>query len=213
LQNEKTASVLDECGYSYDSTAGYNETVGYRNGTSQVFRPLSAKTLLELPLHIQDGALFYQNRLDLSELEAETRCKDLIQNAGQFGGVLTFLWHDRSHGPERFWGDFYIGLVRLLKSTDAWFATAAQAVTWFRKRREVRFDRLGSTNGTRAISSGKGEDTLPALCLRVYRPLARKDTRPSSEPKFPHNDIPWDTKTIVELDSSLWKISELPVAL
>ena len=28
----------------YDSTAGYNETVGYRAGTTQVFRPLGART-------------------------------------------------------------------------------------------------------------------------------------------------------------------------
>ena len=60
-------AVLEQAGYSYDSTAGYNETIGYRNGTTQVFRPLGARTLLELPLHIQDGALFYPARLDLSE--------------------------------------------------------------------------------------------------------------------------------------------------
>ncbi len=107
LHNSNSASVLEESGYAYDSTAGYNETIGYRSGTTQVFRPLGAKTLLELPLHIQDGALFYPQRLDLSEPEAEKRCKELIENAGQFGGVLTVLWHDRSHGPERFWGDFY----------------------------------------------------------------------------------------------------------
>src|SRR5439155_671266 len=114
--------------------AGYNETIGYRNGTTQVFNPPGATTLLELPLHIQDGALFYPNRLDLSESEAEKRCRALIDNARQFGGVLTVLWHDRSHGPERFWGDFYIRLVQALKSSKGWFATAGRVVSWFRKR-------------------------------------------------------------------------------
>ena len=33
-----------------------------------------------------------------------------MDNASEFGGVLTVIWHDRSHGPERFWGDFYIKL-------------------------------------------------------------------------------------------------------
>jgi len=213
LQNANTSNVLDEAGYSYDSTAGYNETIGYRCGTSQVFSPLGVKTLLELPLHIQDGALFYHNRLDLSEPEAEIRCKDLIQNAGQYGGVVTVLWHDRSHGPERFWGDFYISLVQVLKSSDAWFATAAKAVSWFRKRREVRFDRLEYAYGTRAVCLEEREGTLPGLCLRVYRPFVENDGRPSTEPRVTYTDIPWNTASIFELDSSLQKITELPVGL
>ena len=59
LRDANTASALDAAGYAYDAGLGYNETIGYRNGTAQVFRPLGARTLLELPLHIQDGALFY----------------------------------------------------------------------------------------------------------------------------------------------------------
>jgi hypothetical protein len=216
LHNANTASVLDQGGYAYDSTAGYNETVGYRSGTTQVFRPLGAKTLLELPLHIHDGALFYHDRLDLSEPEAEERCKDLIENAGQFGGVLTVLWHDRSHGPERFWGDFYITLVDVLKSSDAWFATAAQAVSWFRRRREVRFERTGIANGVRAFSGTKEEqeaEVLPSLCLRVYRPSMEVDAEPSDGAAATYTDIPWNARTVVEFDSFLYRIPEVPVTV
>jgi peptidoglycan/xylan/chitin deacetylase (PgdA/CDA1 family) len=213
LYNSNSASVLEESGYAYDSTAGYNETIGYRCGTTQVFRPQGAETLLELPLHIQDGALFYHNRLNLSEPEAEKRCKDLIENAGQFGGVLTVLWHDRSHGPERFWGDFYISLVDVLKSSDAWFATATQAVSWFRKRRDVRFERLGIADGVRAFPSKEGEEALPPLCLRVYQPPIGHDAQPAGEATCAFNDIPWNTKTIVGFDSSLHRISEQPLGM
>ena len=106
-----------------------------------MFRPLGAQTLLELPLHIQDGALFYPQRLDLSEREAESRCDALIGNARKLGGVLTLLWHDRSHAPERFWGDFYAGLVLRLRSLGGWFGTGSQVATWFRNRRKVRLSR------------------------------------------------------------------------
>jgi hypothetical protein len=214
LHNANTASVLDQGGYAYDSTQGYNETVGYRSGTTQVFRPLGVKTLLELPLHIQDGALFHHSRLDLSEREAEKRCKDLIKNAGQFGGVLTVLWHDRSHGPERFWGDFYISLVEALKSSDVWFATAAQAVSWFRKRREVRFERAGTANGVRALGGTEEEqqaEALPSLRLRVHRRSMERDTEPSNGPASAYTDVPWNARTVVEFDSSLRRVSELPV--
>ena len=124
LHDSNTAEVLEEAGFSYDSTAGYNETIGYRNGTSQVFRPLGARTLLELPMHIQDGALFYPQRQDLSDSQAEQVCKPLIDHAVKKGGILTLLWHDRSHGPERYWGDFYLRMIVKLKSLNAWFGSA-----------------------------------------------------------------------------------------
>jgi hypothetical protein len=201
LYNSNSASVLEESGYAYDSTAGYNETIGYRCGTTQVFRPLGAKTLLELPLHIQDGALFYPDRLDLSEPEAEKRCKELIENAGQYGGVLTVLWHDRSHAAERFWGDFYISLVQVLKSSDAWFATAGQVVDWFRKRREVRFERMGAIGSARIGLRSEGEKIQPPLRIRVYGPSHRRcngETMGEAATEF--TDILWNGESVEELE-------------
>jgi hypothetical protein len=169
LRDENTPYVLERAGYSYDSTSGYNETVGYRAGTVQVFRPPGVQTLLELPLHIQDGALFYPQRLDLTESQAENRCQVLIDQAHKFGGVLTLLWHDRSHGPERFWGEFYKRLVRALRSQDGWFATAVQATDWFRKRRGVRFEKLNGEGGTIIRLVYDGAEIQPPLRIRVSR--------------------------------------------
>jgi len=189
MQDATTPSVLEEAGYGYDSSVGYNETVGYRSGTTQVFRPLGTMALLELPMHIQDGALFFSNRLDLSEAEAETRCEPLLANARRLGGVLTVLWHDRSHGPERFWGDFYIGLVRTLKSLGPWFGTASQIVGWFRQRREVQFD------GTSLRSTGTAIE--PPLRIRVHDPSAGN-----------YADIAWNGQTTLEVDRLLKGASE-----
>jgi peptidoglycan/xylan/chitin deacetylase (PgdA/CDA1 family) len=166
LHDQSTPATLDHAGFAYDSTAGYNETVGYRNGTVQVFRPLGASTLLELPLHIQDGALFYTKQLDLSEPEAEQRCRALIENARSFGGVLTVLWHDRSHGPERFWGGFYERLVAELKQQGARFVTANDMVQWFRARRAVRFETVDRTRRIR-VSHVVGSD-VPTFKVRLH---------------------------------------------
>jgi len=81
LQNCQTFQALEKAGFLYDSTSGYNETIGYRCGTAQVFLPSGLKKLFELPLHIQDTALFYPNRMNLSEKEALYLCKKLIKNA------------------------------------------------------------------------------------------------------------------------------------
>lgn len=164
LQDATTASVLDQAGYTYDSTVGFNETVGYRAGTSQVFRPLGARTLLELPMHIQDGALFYSQRLDLSEADAWRRCQALLLNAKAFGGVLTLLWHDRSHGPERYWGAFYVKFIDALKRSGAWFGTALQVVTWFAQRRAVTLQQQGSAVQLRHA----GGSIHPPLTIRHH---------------------------------------------
>jgi hypothetical protein len=196
LRDANTPAELERAGYDYDSTFGYNETVGYRAGTGQVFRPLGAQTLLELPLHIQDGALFFPQRLDLPEPEAEKRCQALIDNARHFGGALTVLWHDRSHGPERFWGDFYVGLVQKLKSLDCWFGTAGQVVNWFRKRREVRFEAGESVPRLRY----DGEEIQPPVRIRLYTPARSLD---GTEPVADFLDIPWDGKTADRLNQQI----------
>jgi hypothetical protein len=200
LADANSPAVLEQAGYAYDSTCGYNETVGYRAGTGQAFRPLGAQTLLELPLHIQDGALFFPKRLDLSESEAEARCKALIDNAGRLGGVLTVLWHDRSHGPERFWGDFYVRLLGLLKSRDAWFGTGAQVVRWFRKRREVRFVPAEGAEIVRAHVRYEGEKIHPPLTVRIHTP--RRGDR-GEAPGSTFSDIFWNGESAADVEAQI----------
>ena len=203
LRDKGTVGVLDRTGYAYDSTLGYNETIGYRNGTAQAFRPLGVRALLELPLHIQDGALFFPNTLDLSQSEATRRCLAIIENAKEHGGMLTVLWHDRSHAAERFWGDFYIGLVQTLRACGAWFGTGTRVAGWFQRRREVHFERLESKDGVRAIVQSYASESLPPLNLRVYVPS--QDARasvPTGQKTFTVSETPWEGRTAAEFDSS-----------
>jgi hypothetical protein len=161
---EQSVRALEEAGADYDSTCGYNEAVGYRNGTTQAYRPLGATQLLELPLHIMDTALFFPDRMNLSAREAADRVQEMIAHAVEFGGVVTVNWHDRSIGPERCWDDFYVDLVHELKNRGAWFATAAQTVAWFRKRRAAVLE----GGRLKAIDSNDFDDYLPALQLRNH---------------------------------------------
>ncbi len=170
LQDAQTCGVLDQAGYAYDATAGYNETIGFRHGTAQVFRPIGAASLLELPLHIQDGALFYPQRLNLSDEQASARCDDLIARTSQSGGVVTLLWHDRSHGPERFWGDFYLRLLERLRAWRPWFGTCSQIVGWFRQRRAIRFERENAADPTAVRLCYDGDEIRPPVVIRVHRP-------------------------------------------
>jgi hypothetical protein len=168
--DQSSPRVLEDAGFHYDSTWGYNETIGYRAGTHQVFRPAGARRLLELPLHIQDTALFYPGRFEANGNDAWALCERVIQNAVSYGGALTVLWHTRSLSPERQWDEFYVRLLNELKSRRVWFTTAGAAVNWFQSRRAVSFRRADiSGDGLRvALSASHGERRFPNVAIRIH---------------------------------------------
>ena len=165
------AEKLEAAGYAYDSTVGYNQTVGYRAGTGQVFKPLTTHNLLELPLHVMDTALFYPSYLNLSPKQADEKVFPLIENAVHWGGAFTVNWHDRSLAPERLWGDYYSHLLEKLSAQKPWFATAAQTVAWFRRRRAATFE-VSPTDARRVKIKlpGAADRDLPALRARIFQP-------------------------------------------
>jgi len=186
-----SARTLEESGFQYDSTIGYNDSVGYRAGTVQAFRAHGTRGLFELPLHLQDTALFYTGHMALTEKVAWTLCQVLLNNAAKYGGVLTVLWHIRSLAPERLWGDFYSRLLNELKKRRVWFGTASQVVHWFRKRRTLSFQHVEVTKeGLRLVmqsDSSESEDT--DFTMRIYLPGA--------DGKF--IDVGWTGEPVVDV--------------
>ena len=162
---------LEQAGYAFDSTCGYNERIGYKAGTSQVYRPPGVKHLLELPMHIMDTALFYPDRMNLTFSEGITAIQSLIEKATIFGGVLTFNWHDRSIAPERLWDGVYRRALNELQLRGARFLAAGAVVEWFRKRRAVLFEPAYGNSTSRKIRL-TGLDMSPddGMVLRVYSP-------------------------------------------
>jgi hypothetical protein len=183
--DQESPPALEKAGALYDSTIGYNETVGYRAGTTQPYKPLQASRLIELPLHVMDTALFYPDYLGLSFKDAKTVVDRMIDHAIQFGGCLTINWHDRSIFPERLWGTFYRELLGELKARGAWFSTARQSVTWFRKRRATVFetDRTESEAVRAQVTSANGED-VPRLLLRVHEVRSPRQTNASGAQQY-----------------------------
>jgi hypothetical protein len=164
--DEQSSEVLERAGADYDSTIGYNESVGFRAGTSQIYKPLNTSRLLELPLHIMDTALFYPSRLHAGPREALKVTNAIIEHAAGHGGCVTVNWHDRSIAPERLWTATYEELIERLKHNGAWFATASRAIAWARSRRSVTFEM--TEDGIRTTVPDTSDPTLPRLTLRKY---------------------------------------------
>jgi len=187
--SENSPRTLQKAGFSYDSTFGYNDGVGFRAGTAQAFCPPGAEYLLELPLHIQDTALFYPGRMKLSESDALDCCTRLTQFVSLFGGALTINWHTRSLSPERLWGDFYARLLDQIQDYRVWFATAEQVIRWFRMRRP-------------------GRSTRPSNPMRRGR---RRRPRTSSWPMCRTNSAPRCTPFSGTSTCSTWWWSPAPI--
>jgi hypothetical protein len=201
-QCEQSPQYLEEAGFVYDSSLGYNETIGYRSGTTQAFRPFGTKKLLEIPLHIMDTALFYAGRMDLAEPQAMTLVEDMLRNAQRFGGVLTINWHDRSMGPERLWDTFYEGILARLKSMKVWFATASQAASWFRARRSVSFHEVRFCDNELKVRLSSNLSASPQLLLRIHvpqEPRARKDNLLAASRRIVDISFSVDLETSVSL--------------
>ncbi len=92
-----TAHLQANAGFMIDSTLGFAERGGFRNGTCMPFLIFDCQNnqvidLWEIPLLIMDGALF--NRQKLSSEEAIAHSKDLLSQCKKFGGVGVALWHN-----------------------------------------------------------------------------------------------------------------------
>ncbi len=196
--NSQSPATLEQAGFDYDSTVGYNEAIGFKAGTTQVYRPLGAGRLLELPLHIQDTSLFYSGRMALTEAEAWRRCVMILDTAERLGGVLTVSWHQRSLAPERLWGEFYGRLLQALQSREAWFGTASQVVKWFRSRRAIVFEECRLTDRTLRLRFGH-EGTRPGtrMCLRVYKD--RRAGSPVSADGPAYFDLLWNGESGMDI--------------
>ena len=167
--SEATYEALESAGFDYDSTFGFNDAIGFRAGTGQVFRPLGAEHLVEMPLTIQDTALFHTCRMRLDEDDAFSLCEQVISEACAFGGGITLLWHMRSIGPERWWDGFYRRLLDHLEAKGAWLAPAAEIVEFYRRRRSVDLD-VSFSDGVLTVRTCADGEIDGRLQLRVRFP-------------------------------------------
>jgi peptidoglycan/xylan/chitin deacetylase (PgdA/CDA1 family) len=127
-----TWRLLSEAGFRYDTTFGYADCIGFRNGMCHPFHPfdLSANErmpILEIPLTVMDTTLKSYMRLDA---EASWRLiSRLLETVARYNGVITFLWHPASFvGRER---DLYERILRHGSETNAWLTSAGALADWW----------------------------------------------------------------------------------
>jgi peptidoglycan/xylan/chitin deacetylase (PgdA/CDA1 family) len=129
----ETWRYLQEAGFLYDTTLGYADCVGFRNGMCYPFRPYDLQKeeiidIIEIPLVIMDDTLF-NSYMRLNAEQAWDITRQLIQAVAECHGVITFLWHNYSCIGEQ--KKFYQKILEYCREKNAWMTSGEQIYRWW----------------------------------------------------------------------------------
>lgn len=128
-------------GFKYDSSLGINDVPGFRRGMIWPFQPFdrsrkSILPILEIPPTLMDGGIFYR---PIAFEEGCRKIKEHVALAFKYDGAVVFDWHmeqlnaARLHGA----GPALVSVLReLAQDSDVYWASPAEAASWWNLRRQ-----------------------------------------------------------------------------
>jgi len=140
--------VMENAGFSYDTTVGTNDRLGFKLGLASPFHPPDGSwvpmNLLEVPLVLMDTTLW--GYLKRSEEDGLADSMKIIAEVEGVEGLLTLLWHQeavRMRGGRLYWR-----LLQEFKSRGCFVGSGAEVARWWRARsvpviRDGKLIRLG----------------------------------------------------------------------
>ena len=145
-----TWKLLSEAGFEYDTSFGYNDVVGFRNGMCHPFRPFDMNAdaevnILEVPLNISDVALS-EDYMRFGERSSWEITKLLIDRVEKCSGVLTVLWHNNSLFDKKMSRllsvdacsnkEFFERILRYCSEKKAWITSCEEVCKFWAKHEE-----------------------------------------------------------------------------
>lgn len=131
----ETWELLKKAGFKYDTTYGYNNMPGFRNGVCHPFRPYNLYKnkdidIIEIPLNIMVCALYKHAK---SGEKAWVIAKSLIDTVEKYSGVLTINWHnDDLFSPFRKdWTVLYKMILEYCRQKNAWMTSCEDLWRWW----------------------------------------------------------------------------------
>lgn len=123
-----TWELLSKAGFKYDTTFGYADCAGFRNGMCHPFKPFNLNTgkeidILEIPLVIMDRTLL-KDYMRLNFEKAWKLTKQLIDSVERYNGVITILWHNNSMDGDYL--KFYEKTLKYCSDKNAWMTSGEE---------------------------------------------------------------------------------------
>jgi peptidoglycan/xylan/chitin deacetylase (PgdA/CDA1 family) len=140
-----TPVVHQKTAFESDTTLGFNSDIGFRAGVGYPFKlwdweQQREASTWEIPLIIQDGALFRKDFLEVATAQqAFDICIRLIDEIEKTEGLITLLWHSHTIADGRYpeWFKAYELLLQYLATRDCWITSVREITDWCEKRREI----------------------------------------------------------------------------
>jgi hypothetical protein len=127
--HETLFRAVEEAGLAYDSSLGFPEMCGFRNGASFAFPPYdfskeTAHNFLEIPLVLMDGSLAAMARENRQDPQAIA--DSILSTSRKWGwGGISVLWHNPMEAiqvPERINKVFWECSAKRKKSSEEWMS-------------------------------------------------------------------------------------------
>jgi len=128
----ETWRIQEKSGFSYDTTLGFRETVGFRAGFCHPYFPYDFNhdkplKILELPMTFMDDAMF-------SSKNPYKTLDGVIETIKRFNGLLVVNWHqkvfDEKDYPDKI--RMYKTMLERFKKDNAFVATCSEIVKWWK---------------------------------------------------------------------------------
>jgi peptidoglycan/xylan/chitin deacetylase (PgdA/CDA1 family) len=134
---------LAAAGFRYDTTVGYSNAIGFRNGVCHPYRPFNLRSgreidIVEIPLAIMDTALFRRSRSLEEACRLSSRIVDAVE---RYHGVLTLLWHNNSLVSPAYragWAKVYAKLLEYCHGKGAWMTSGEEIYRWAVKNKSLQ---------------------------------------------------------------------------
>ena len=127
--------ALLQHGFSYDTSFGFAEQLGFRNGMCYPFRPYDPFKkayidILELPLIAMDVTFF--KYMGLTVNSAFRLFLLIYEKVKKLAGALTIVWHNNQLDGE--YGLLYNKIIqKIIEEEDAWVTTSLQLTDWWKE--------------------------------------------------------------------------------
>jgi peptidoglycan/xylan/chitin deacetylase (PgdA/CDA1 family) len=135
FQVPSSFEYLAEAGFKYDSTIGFSDNYGFRNGMVHPYHPYindsKRSSILELPLAIMDCSLY--SYMGMTPDEGRNICNELIGQAKKLHGTLVILWHNTTFFDPRYkeWGEIYWNILDKVKEDNGWLCSGSELTNWW----------------------------------------------------------------------------------
>lgn len=132
FQVPTTWELLNRAGIKYDTTFGYHDAPGFRNGMCHPFHPYNLNTnefidILEIPLIIMDTTFVGYQRTNM--LTAWETIRKLIDITETRQGVITILWHNISMFQDML--KLYKKILQYCYEKNAWLSSCKEIFEWW----------------------------------------------------------------------------------